>query len=103
MEGHVNHIVEELTRGEILLYLRKIYPEGATSTTLQHYLEERAYPVDGGKFDFHVRYLAEANFVTFELFHRELGRPERIRLVKITRAGIDEVEGRPKSSSGVRF
>jgi hypothetical protein len=103
MEEHAKIIVEELARGEILLYLRKVYPEGATPLTLRHYLQERVYVVDEGKFAFHVRYLAEAGFVTYELFRQKLGEPEEIRLVKITRVGIDEVDGRPKSSSGVRF
>jgi hypothetical protein len=103
MEQVVNRVRQELTRGEILLYLVKVYPGGATPKTLRHYLEERAYPVLKQEFDFHIQYLADAGFVTYELSRWELGETEKIRLVKITKAGIDEVDGRPKTSSGVRF
>jgi len=103
MKERMRSLTEELSRGEILLYLRKVYPEGATPQVLRHYLEERAYLVDQEKFAFHIQYLADAGFVTYESFPWELGEAENIRLVKITKAGIDEVDGRPKTSSGVRF
>lgn len=103
MEQTINRVREELTRGEILLFLSKVYPEGATPKTLNHYLEERGYPVTEKEFTFHVQYLADAGFVTCEAFPREVGEAKKIRLVKITKGGIDEVDGRPKTSSGVRF
>jgi len=99
----MRNIAEEVARGEILLYLRKVYPEGATPLTLMHYLDgERGILVDVDQFAFHVKYLAEAGFVTYEPFARRDGEPERIRLVRITKGGIDEVDGRPKGSSGLR-
>jgi hypothetical protein len=103
MDQTINRVREELTRGEILLYLSRIYPEGATPRTLNHYLEERAYPVTEKEFSFHVQYLADAGFVTYEGFPSQVGEAKKIRLVKITKGGIDEVDGRPKTSSGVRF
>ena len=104
MEQRIKNVMEEVARGEILLYLRRIYPDGATPLPLRHYLDgERATPIDEEKFTFHIRYLAEAGFVTYTLFPRRVGELERIRLVKITKAGIDEADGRPKNSSGVRF
>jgi len=103
MEQAIKKVRQELTRGEILLYLTKVYPQGATPQVLKHYLEERGYPVLNEEFDFHIQYLADASFVTCELSRWEVGAAEKIRLVKITKAGIDEVDGRPKTSSGVRF
>ncbi len=95
-------ITEELVRGEILLYLRRIYPEGATPRTLRHYLQERAYTVAEEEFNFDVAYLGEAGLVTCDMYPQDLGEARKLRLVKITKAGIDEVDKRPKGS-GVRF
>jgi hypothetical protein len=104
MEQAARNIAEEVSRGEILLYLRKLYPHGATPLMLIHYLDaERGILVDEQKFAFHVHYLAEAGLVAYETFPKRAGEPERIRLVKITKGGIDEADGRPGNSSGVRL
>lgn len=103
-EQAAKNAIDEVTRGEILLFLKGVYPQGATLLTLRHYLHsERAISIDEEKLAFHIHYLAEANFVAFEL---QLGRsldPGRIRLVKVTKAGIDRIEGRPGNDFGVRF
>lgn len=100
----VKNVMEDVTRGEILLYLEKVYPQGSTPQTLRHYLQsERAILVDEDRLAFHIHYLAEGGLVSFELQPRSSLDPEKIRLVKITAAGIDRVEGRPKNDVGVRL
>jgi hypothetical protein len=104
MEQAMKRIKDERARGEILLYLKAVYPAGATPLTMRHYLnEERGLPIAEEEFSFQVHYLADGGFLTYELSPRELGEPEKMRLVKISKVGIDEVDGRPKNSSGVRF
>jgi hypothetical protein len=104
MEQGIKNLREEVARGEILLYLRKVYPESVTFLTLQHYLDgERAISIDEENLAFHIHYLAETGFLTYQVFPKRVGEGERIRLVKITKAGIDEVDGRPRNSSGVRL
>jgi hypothetical protein len=96
-------IFEEVVRGEILLYLRRRYPEGAVPRTITNYLDSRGYALDDGALAFQLQYLADSGMLGCEFFPRAAGEAKRIRLVKITTGGIDCVEGRPTGSSGVRF
>lgn len=103
-EQAFKNVIEEVTRGEILLYLKEVYPEGATPLTLRHYLQsERLISVDEKRLAFHIHYLAESGLVTYEARPKRSFDPEIIRLVKITKNGIDRVEGRPLDDSGVRL
>jgi hypothetical protein len=103
MEQGVKRVVEDVARGEILLFLRNLYPEGATPSLLRNWLDtERGTALDERKLTFYLRYLTESGLVSCELFpRRRAGEPEQIRLVKITKAGIDEIDGRQSGSSGV--
>jgi hypothetical protein len=90
--------VDDVARGEILRFLKGIYPQGATPLTLIHYLHgERAISLNEESLSFHVQYLAEEGYASFELQRNRLYDPPTIRLVRITKAGIDRVCGRPES------
>ncbi len=96
-------VSQEVERGEMLRFLAEVFPDGATPRTLLHHLDFSGYTVDRDGMAFHIEYLHGKGYVELEHQEREAGHPPEIRLVKITPAGIDLLDRRKKSETGVRI
>jgi hypothetical protein len=95
-------VPREVERGQLLRLLREFYPGGATFRTLLHQMDETGYSVLGSELLFHLRYMEEEEAVAIDWESKEVGQPERIRLVKITKRGIDILDGRKEGELGIR-
>lgn len=93
----------EVERGEILRLLAEMSFRPATPKTILAHLDYMGYAINNDRLRFHLNYLCEKRFVEIEMADHDLGEDERIRVVKITPAGIDLLDRRKKGDSGVRF
>ena len=93
----------EIERGEILRFLAELGFRPATPRSVLAHLDYMGYSLTAEVMDFHLRYLACKGLIDIELFARNLGEAERVRIATITAAGVDALDRRRKGEVGVRF
>jgi len=95
--------VRDLERGEILRFLVEFYPDAVTPKMLLYHLDDAALSVSEEALRFHIQYLADKGFVTFEVAPKIVGEEQEIRAVKAAPAGVDFVDRRKKGEVGIRL
>jgi hypothetical protein len=95
--------VRDIERGEILRFLVEFYPDAVTPKMLLYHLDDAALSVSEEALRFHIVYLTQKGFATFELAPKVVGEETEIRSVKVTPAGVDFVDRRKKGEVGIRL
>jgi repressor of nif and glnA expression len=93
----------EIERGEIMRFLAELGFRPATPRSILAHLDYMGYSVTDEVMAFHLRYLASKGLIEIELFDRNLGQAERVRIATITAAGVDALDLRRKGELGARF
>ncbi len=98
-------VLRDVERGEILRFLNQFYPRSVTPALIGLHLDDSGYPVSNDELGFHLHYLAEQGLVTFEIAeaHESEDKTVRIKIVKITKAGMDLLDRRKQGDKGVRL
>jgi hypothetical protein len=95
--------VRDIERGEILRFLVEFYPAPVTPRMLLWHLDTSAYSVSEEALEFHIEYLAQKGFLTFEVEEKVVGQARRKVSVKATPLGIDRLDQRKKGEDGIRL